>query len=384
MGKDTYMLSNTGAYSWSSGATLKGDLFRQADAFCRGQDKVLMPINTASNDGSFSQFAHADIQFRCLKDGDTELRRPTLDEFIVTSVLMPPIITLPVRRLAVVPLGSKATGKLAAHIDSILNLLRTRHTELILVERDLRPLLDEVALQHSGRASDETTVSLGKLAGADTILIYRVEPHRLASSFELKLIQVESGTILLHQTVVATRTGFSPMKRQEAEQSAKQALRARGLNEGYLPEFEKVVDEIKLSDPGWLQRVPSKEQFSLIAKVVESRVQAGTAVQGSTPMGENTDLTTGRRAAAFSLAALVAAFGDNPLGIVPLVETGREGVLILGTLERGPAHSAGVTKGDRIIAVDGQPVTTWTMPVSLPATLTVERAGKRQEVRVVP
>jgi hypothetical protein len=79
MGKDTYMLSNTGAWSWSSGAGLKGELFREADAFCRSQGKHLMPINTSSNDGSFSRFAHSEIQFRCLVEGDVELRRPMLE-----------------------------------------------------------------------------------------------------------------------------------------------------------------------------------------------------------------------------------------------------------------------------------------------------------------
>ena len=79
MGKDTYMLSNTGAWSWSSGAALKGDLFREADAFCKSQRKHLMPVNTSSKDGGFSQFAQADIQFRCLAEGDPELARPTLE-----------------------------------------------------------------------------------------------------------------------------------------------------------------------------------------------------------------------------------------------------------------------------------------------------------------
>lgn len=79
MGRDTYMLSSTGAWSWSSGGGLKGDLFREADAFCKSQGKQLMPVNTASRDGSFSQFAQAEIQFRCLAEGDHELARPTLE-----------------------------------------------------------------------------------------------------------------------------------------------------------------------------------------------------------------------------------------------------------------------------------------------------------------
>ena len=79
MGKDTYMLSGTGAWSWSSGAALKGDLFREADAFCLSRGKQLMPVNTASNDGSFSRFAQAELQFRCLAEGDPELARPNLE-----------------------------------------------------------------------------------------------------------------------------------------------------------------------------------------------------------------------------------------------------------------------------------------------------------------
>lgn len=80
MGKDTYMLANTGAWSWSSGSELKGELFRQADAFCRSQGKNLMPVSTNEKDANFQQFAHSELQFRCLADGDPELRRPTMEQ----------------------------------------------------------------------------------------------------------------------------------------------------------------------------------------------------------------------------------------------------------------------------------------------------------------
>lgn len=79
IGKDTYMLSATGAWSWSSGSALKGDMFREADAFCRSQGKQLMPVSTAANDGSLSRFAQAEVQFRCLAEGDRDLARPTLE-----------------------------------------------------------------------------------------------------------------------------------------------------------------------------------------------------------------------------------------------------------------------------------------------------------------
>lgn len=78
IGKDSYMLSGTGAWSWSSGAALKGDLYREAGAFCKSQAKQIQPINTAANNGSFSQFAQAELQFRCLADNDPDLVRPNL------------------------------------------------------------------------------------------------------------------------------------------------------------------------------------------------------------------------------------------------------------------------------------------------------------------
>jgi hypothetical protein len=76
LGEDTYMLSNTGAWSWSSGAGLKGDLYIQADAYCRSHGRKLMPLHADSNNGSYSEFAHAEVQFRCLAEGDPNLKPP--------------------------------------------------------------------------------------------------------------------------------------------------------------------------------------------------------------------------------------------------------------------------------------------------------------------
>ena len=78
VGKDTYMVANTGAWSWSSGEGLEGDLLREADAFCRSQGKQPMPVSMNTKDGSFSQFGHASLQFRCLSEGDPDLQRPNL------------------------------------------------------------------------------------------------------------------------------------------------------------------------------------------------------------------------------------------------------------------------------------------------------------------
>lgn len=78
IGQDTYMLTNTGAWSWSSGDALAADLFREADVFCRTQGKQVMPVRVRAVDGGFSNFAQSSVQFRCLAADDPELRRPNL------------------------------------------------------------------------------------------------------------------------------------------------------------------------------------------------------------------------------------------------------------------------------------------------------------------
>ena len=76
IGPDTYMLPATGPPNWSSGDALTADLFRQADAFCRGQDKELTPARVVAIDASFFWPAQAEIEFRCLPRGNPGLTRP--------------------------------------------------------------------------------------------------------------------------------------------------------------------------------------------------------------------------------------------------------------------------------------------------------------------
>jgi len=72
------MMSDTGAWSWSSGGNLKAEIYKDAYVFCQKQGKEMMPVSTSQNDGSFSDFAHAEVQFRCLSKNDPEYRRPTM------------------------------------------------------------------------------------------------------------------------------------------------------------------------------------------------------------------------------------------------------------------------------------------------------------------
>jgi putative hemolysin len=80
IGPDTYMMSDTGAWSWSSGSNLKAGLYNKAYSFCAEQGKEMMPTNTLQNNANFSTFAHAEITFRCLSKNDPELARPNLQK----------------------------------------------------------------------------------------------------------------------------------------------------------------------------------------------------------------------------------------------------------------------------------------------------------------
>lgn len=79
VGPDTYMMSDTGAWSWSSGSNLKAGLYNKAYSFCAEKGKEMMPANTSQNNADFSTFAHAEITFRCLDKNDPELRRPLME-----------------------------------------------------------------------------------------------------------------------------------------------------------------------------------------------------------------------------------------------------------------------------------------------------------------
>jgi hypothetical protein len=78
MGRESYLLSSTGAWSWSAGGALKADLYREANAFCRSQGREWLPVHAVTTDGSFSTFARAEVEFRCLAKDDPALQQPRL------------------------------------------------------------------------------------------------------------------------------------------------------------------------------------------------------------------------------------------------------------------------------------------------------------------
>jgi len=221
------------------------------------------------------------------------------------------------------PVTGTTDDQVISWLDLTLNFLRTRHRELVLVEReDLRTVLDEVGIQYTGRVDEDTTIRVGKLVGADSLLTYRLaisgtgEP--MSASFELRLLKVERGITVFRQIASST---ISP--------SAAEVATGR-LYESYPIVRRLVVEE----------------------------------------------------AAAYGLAALAAAFGDNPLGVVADYSWPGEGVKLLGLFQGGPAFLAGLKPGDQILALNGQPLGSWTDPISLPLRVTVERDGVRLEMSV--
>ena len=250
----------------------------------------------------------------------------------VVPVHIPPPLSSPVYRLAVVPLSDAKGYELPAWLDLTLSFLRSRHPNLLLVEREtLQPVLDEAVIQYSGRVDDATTIRIGRMAGADTLLTYRIEPvpDHLAKrvslagggvpgSVEIRLIGVESGTTLFRQTVTAN---------------------------ALLP--------------------PPSRGNSWVDSAIHGAHQV--AVQHAT---------------SHALAALAAVFGDNPLGLVPDLTVSGDGVQVFGVLAGGPANSAGIKSGDRIVMVDGRPFANWTQPITPPARLTILRNGLTLEIAV--
>ena len=78
IGKDTYMVGRPGGFFTISGGEVKAQLYRDANIFCRSQGKNLMPVSSESRNAAAYTYATAELQFRCLADGDPDLGRPNM------------------------------------------------------------------------------------------------------------------------------------------------------------------------------------------------------------------------------------------------------------------------------------------------------------------
>jgi hypothetical protein len=251
-------------------------------------------------------------------------------ETSIIPVVMPvPVSPFP-ERLAIVAESTNSGHPFLAWLDVALNFLRKRHPSMVIMERDASQFITtEAASQYSGRFDEESTVRMGRLVGADTLLTYRIEPFPeeifeavsnhggdILGEVEMRLLHMESGLTTFRQLGVAT---------------------------------------VKIASPK--EGVPWSKDLVRLAhrKAV-------------------------KKATSYVLSALVAAFGDNPLGLVPSLATPGEGVMVEGVLHGGPADQADLKRGDRILMIDGRPLVDWTTRVSLPATLTIKRDDKTEQV----
>jgi len=252
-----------------------------------------------------------------------------MNSMTVSPVLMPAQVQSSVQRLAVIPLSKITDNEVPAYVDFAVNLIRQRQAKLVLVEREtIGKLLDEMTLQHSGQVDDELTVRLGKMVGATTLLTYNVEQFDrvqilpitlngglVSRTVEFRLVDVEKGVALFRQVVTASVSYPYP------------ASGATWTEEG-VTRASKLTIEV---------------------------------------------------AGAYGLAALVAAFGENHVGIVPSLNM-KDSFMVLGVLDGSPAQIAGARKGDKILSVNGQPMRSWVDPIPLPVTLTVEREGRKLQL----
>lgn len=77
-GRDTYMISKSGT-AVGSGSSIKADLYREADAWCRARGLVMVPLSESSVDGiAGTRRASAEIVFRAVPPGDAEDARTNL------------------------------------------------------------------------------------------------------------------------------------------------------------------------------------------------------------------------------------------------------------------------------------------------------------------
>ena len=78
MGKDTYMISKQSSTGFHSGASVKADIYREANEFCIKKGLEFQPVKEFSKDGVPGYaFANAEVVYRCLASGDAEINRPT-------------------------------------------------------------------------------------------------------------------------------------------------------------------------------------------------------------------------------------------------------------------------------------------------------------------
>lgn len=162
-----------------------------------------------------------------LKEDKGDQKRPSWSgEASVIPVVMPvPVSPFP-ERLAIVAESPTYDHPFIAWLDVALNFLRKRHPAMAIMERDASQFItNEAVSQYSGRFDEESTIRMGRLVGADTLLTYRLEPITeetleafakqggdISGEVEIRLLHMESGLTTFRQLAVATVKMTSPQE----------------------------------------------------------------------------------------------------------------------------------------------------------------------------
>lgn len=77
---DTYMVSKIGAGVFSNMASLKADIFRQANDFATSQGKIAIPLTVNETPFTYGRNPSVELKFRVVDANDPEARRVTLEK----------------------------------------------------------------------------------------------------------------------------------------------------------------------------------------------------------------------------------------------------------------------------------------------------------------
>lgn len=157
--------------------------------------------------------------------------RPNFEQFrhiTPVQVLMPQPITSKVRRIAIIHPDGSGNPFMPASVlsdarviaESIIFSLRPKIAGLEIVERsDIEVASRELVLQHKGLVRDDELAGIGKMFGADHLLVYsltttsdeqldriRTMGGQLSAMVSWKLIQTETGRIVYHDAVLGAIT----------------------------------------------------------------------------------------------------------------------------------------------------------------------------------
>lgn len=122
---------------------------------------------------------------------------------------------------------------------------------------------DSTRTETGRRLYDEVRAVEGKDEAEKTQRVYETIEQRIVETAK----QTEARLLQKAQQQEAQRI------RAEAEANMVAALEARGLSPKLLGTVDKLVDELKATDPGWFQRTPVKDHFTELAKMTYDLVR---------------------------------------------------------------------------------------------------------------